>query len=426
LIAVSVAAGLLWSLAVACPPDTVAHHGDIILSFGRPALLVETCVAEAGTEYTFTYRLSNWSTRDLELCSFGVPGRGEFLPAVMAAPVGWAESYEVASECITWWLWKSSGYVLGPGETLEFALTVDGVSAIGVIEAVAGFCGSSTETAGVLAPSACAGGFPEGFSGCFCDVAAGLCVGTSLFEGEGNRIDLLSGPDEELNAICLGSWVRHGIPFGMDPDRYRFELLIDGAPIALHRQNYCVPGSVVGTALQASLWHVQFPPDFFAPGTYEVTGRWLGLEEDGSVESVWYERSIELTMIECMPAYPISEPSLPDLRPTIANAHCDCGWTPQQKYECEVNVWIEVTNEGPGASEATSLRVSADRKSSVRAVPALDPGDTFTAHARLRLEMDPGDLEGKCPIAIDAAADYADAVKESDEENNTTSTCCTP
>jgi hypothetical protein len=426
LITAAAVAGLLWGIAVGCPPDTIEHHGDVILRMGRPVLLVESCVAEAGTQYTFTYRLTNWSAGVLELCSFSAPGRGEFPSAVMASPAGWEGSYGVASECITWWSWKSGRYPLGPGETLELTLTVNGVASIGTIESVIGFCGGSPETAEILAPSACAGGFPDGFSGCFCDVSAGLCVGPTLFEGEGNRIDLLSGPDEELNGICLGSWVRHGMSWGIDPDRVRFELLIDGSPIVMTRRAYCAPGADVGNADQAVMWHVQFPPDHFAPGTYEVTGRWLGLAADGSVETVWYERTIELTMIECMPAYPISGPTLPDLRPTIANMSCDCGWTPKQEYECEVNVWVEVTNDGNDAADPSSLRVTAGRKSTVRSVPALDPGASFVAHARIRFETEPGDVGGKCPIEIEATADYADAVEESEEGNNTTSTCCTP
>jgi hypothetical protein len=45
---------------------------------------------------------------------------------------------------------------------------------------------------------------------------------------------------------------------------------------------------------------------------------------------------------------------------------------------------------------------------------------------RLRFETNPDDVDGKCPIAIDVLADYAEVVAESDEGNNTATTCCEP
>ncbi|UCF10111.1 MAG: hypothetical protein JSW65_00015 [Candidatus Bipolaricaulota bacterium] len=425
LIAAGIATAVLCISAGGCPPDTIEHHGDVILQLGRPTLLVETCAAESGGVYTFTYRLSNWSGRDLELCALSVPGMGELPTAAPSGPPEWSTSSGVASGCVTWWSWKTAGILLGPGETVSLSLVVDGPASIGTTEAVITFCGAASETAEVLAPSACAGGFPGRFSGCFCDTTTGLCVGTDLFEGEGNRIDLLSGPDEEINGACVASWVRHGFSHGINPDRYAFELTIDGSPVALHRRGYCVPGTDVGNALQAVLWHVQFPEDHFDPGTYEVSGRWLELEEDGSIATIVFERTIRLTVIECMPAYPIPGPTLPDLRARIVTVSCSCGWTPQQDFECEVDVWVEVTNEG-GDAGPSSLRVSAGGKSAVRSVPSLVAGASYTAHARIRFETAPGDVGGKCPIAIEARVDYANVVDESDEENNVAATCCAP
>ena len=429
-----VVAGLLTALlsvgggvvAVACPASTIDHSGDVILHLGRPALLVETCVSEAVDMTTFTYRLTNWSRGDLELCSVNVPGLGQFSAAVQASPMGWTASHSIASECVTWWSWKSGRFVLGPGETLELSLSVASPASFGTIEGVVGFCGGGLETAEILAPSACAGGFASAYTGCFCDAAGGGCVATERFEGEGNRINLLSGPDEEINGTCLGSWVRHGFTGGLPPDRYDFRLTIDGVAIPLVRTVFCAPGTDVGNALQSVLWHVQFPADFFAPGRYEVTGEWLELAADGSIASVFYSRTIELTMIECVPMYPITGPALPDLTVRIDNLTCACGWTPQQRFECEIDVWVTVSNEGSGPADPCGVRVEANRKLAVRTVPELAAGASYSTRVRLTFEVDPGDIEGKCPIEIEVIADYADVVKESSEENNTATACCEP
>jgi len=412
-------------VAAACPAGTIEHSGDVILLLGRPALLVETCVAELGGVYTFTYRLTNWSPGVLELCSLSVPGLGLFPTATTSGSPEWVGASEVASGCITWWSWKSDRFALGPGETIEMVLTVDVPGSIGTAEAVVSLCGGTWHTANVLIPSAC----PEGVSGyhvgCFCD-GSGACYGTKLFEGEGNRINLLSGPDEEINGTCLPSWVRHGLTAVDDPDRYDFRLTIDGVAIPLVRTVFCAPGTDVGNALQSVLWHVQFPADFFAPGSYEVTGEWLELAADGSIASVFYSRTIELTMIECVPMYPIIGPALPDLTVRIDNLTCACGWTPQQRFECEIDVWVTVTNEGSGAADPCGVRVEANRKSAVRTVPELAAGASYSTRVRLTFEADPDDLSGKCPLEIRAIADYADVVEESGEENNTATACCEP
>jgi hypothetical protein len=415
----------IGSLAIACPAGTIDHSGDVILRLGRPALLVETCVSEAGDMTTFTYRLTNWSRGDLELCSFDVPGLGQFSAAIQASPMGWTASHGIASECVTWWSWKSGRFVLGPGETVELSLSVESPASYGTIEGVVGFCAGGMETAQILAPSACAGGFPGAYTGCFCDAAGGGCIATELFEGEGNRINILSGPEEEINGICLGSWVRHGFAGGLPPDRYDFRLTIDGVEIPLERRVYCTPGTDVGNAVQSALWHVQFPADHFAPGSYEVTGQWLELADDGSVAGVFFERTITLTMIECLPIYPI-EPSLPDLTARIDKIQCVCGWTPQQEFECQVDLWLTVANEGGRIAAENGVRIEINRRSTVRTVPELDPGTSHTMRVRVSIEVDPKDIDEECPLEVEIFADYLDAIEEIAEDNNTASACCEP
>lgn len=57
----------------------------------------------------------------------------------------------------------------------------------------------------------------------------------------------------------------------LDDDVFRFELALDGAPVALHRVVH-MEGSPDG--YQTKRFYVQFKPGDFAPGSYALVGTW--------------------------------------------------------------------------------------------------------------------------------------------------------
>ena len=173
----------------------------------------------------------------------------------------------------------------------------------------------------------------------------------------------------------------------------------------------------------SSEWFVQFPPDYFEAGRlYEFVASWLDYNRPAGDRAI-FARRVEVQVLPCL--IPVTLlPPLADLIVRIEELECDCGWTPQQAYECSLTIRVVVVNQGGAPSTETFLRVRIEGRPNLKLVPALAPSEEYTVTVKTTVAADPPGQQGQCPIEIVAEIDSTESVEESDEENNTDSTCC--
>jgi len=403
-----------------CPADAIGSSADLIAT-PLGSILVESCVSEAAGVYTYLYRITNLGITGVEICQLTVPGIGLFPGATMRGLLGWTGKLTEGSACATWWSWSSDAHMsLLPGESLETSLTIDGDTTPATLWGGLTLCDGTECRAEILAPSACAGVTRDSPGGCFCsDDTTPVCTETHVFEGSGTRIVLFGGRDRQVLAVCGESWIRQGFYVLGDVDRYAFDLYIDGRRVTVERRIMCLPVEHVAWGHLTAYWHIQFPAEHFEAGRlYELMGQWYVVGDDGSPERIIYTHTIELQVLPCLvPATSAPlEPALvelPDLIIEPVDEHCECGYTPQQVYECDLTVYARIINIGDAEADTFFL------------VQLEALGDTDTVLAR---PLSPGGSEtyilnvsfprpsGHAPYTL--TVDSFDAIIEHDERNN--------
>ncbi len=412
---------VLTGTAVArCPLDAIATHSSFV-GGAIGSVAVETCVTRSGTEDTYTYTLTDLSVRALGLCSFAVAGVGVLGTTAQEAPSGWTGAELPAGSCASWWAWSTIGFGsslplppprgLIPGGSLAFSVTVEGPTTPAFVTAQIQTCGGKPFTTTVLGPSAC----PEIEEASYetsCSCSPRGCTAVDLFEGDGNRILVIGGPDTQTIPRCEPSWVRHGF---LGPDLsasdVEFRLWIDGTRIPLVQTELCTPGDEPGGSVMTVMWHTQFPPDFFDVGLHEVVGEWEAFDTPDTDPFVW-SRTITLEVVPCAIPVPSPPPELPDISLVVVRDSCNCGWTQQQQFVCDLEVVVDVKNEGAEPTGFFQICLSTDQEDARVTVPSLQPGQD----RRLTLELTCR-LAGPRPT-YRVVADCSNRVQEIDEENN--------
>jgi hypothetical protein len=83
----------------------------------------------------------------------------------------------------------------------------------------------------------------------------------------------------------------------LDDSVWRFELSIDGVPVALersfHADRFEIAGETETTMLKVHF--VQFEAGHFAPGTYDFEGRWYGDSDDDDISELEFTRTRQVT-----------------------------------------------------------------------------------------------------------------------------------
>jgi hypothetical protein len=420
-IGLAIALGVVSPIAaLACPAGSIAGAGDLAMTPFGP-IIVESCMTEDAGLFTLMYQITNETIREIGICEFYIPGFGVLSTVSADEPPGLTMSVDEASGCATWWIWKGSGAVLLPGETVTLSFTLNTEAAPTRREAHISLCDGTALTAEIIAPSACLDISDARLVGCFCGEESGSCDTTALFEGSGTRIEVL-GSERQVLAVCDESWVRHGwagVERLEDPD---FRLEIDGVEVRLERRDHCTPGTTPGLGHLASMWHVQFPAEFFEAGRlYEFTGYWYLYSRDPG-ERLIYSRTVEVQVLPCL--VPVTDPipeltpmielPCPDLIPEIADVECTCGWSDQQVYQCELAVYVKVLNVGDATADrfVTSLETSEGIAGHTMTLTELAPGDARSLTLRVVLDEPVSDLE------YTVLVDSLDEVTECDEGNN--------
>jgi len=421
--AVLIAVGIIAVAANACPPDSIAGTGDLMMTPFGP-VVVESCVTESGGTTTFHYEITNEGRSPIDLCALLVPGLGSHVTTGSSAPLGFTMDETSASGCAAWWEWMGGPAEIHPGETVTFSMSLNTPATPARRRVFLTFCDGTKDSVEALVPSACPDIADDPLAGCLCGEGDAPCESTGPHEGDGTRINLL-GLDRQVLAVCGASYVRHGFVYLDEVDPYDFTLEIDGVRQVLDQRIYCLPGDRPGAGYLGSSWFIQFPPEYFEAGRlYEFTGTWFDYEAPPG-ERVILSRTIELQVIPCLVPVILEPfvPELPDLVCEIVDVVCECAWTPDQRFECEIVATVVATNIGGGRSDLTALRLTADGGVSVRSIPELAPGESHAVLVRLKTDVDPT-AKGPCHPEIEVEIDFSDFVEEVDEANNIDAACC--
>lgn len=243
---------------------------------------------------------------------------------------------------------------------------------------------------------------------------------------ENNTVDILalcgcSGPDLAVyvsGTECVSEWIE-------DPEG----VCSDGS---LHN---CIPVAIVGVSNLGDADASAFTVRASHAGETISQGS-LGLAAGGteyfrfefpavlscSTDAEWLpvSASVELAgecdsgnndvsfAISCEPP-----PLCPDLVIENARANCRCGWTPQQTYECMLEVTLTVRNVGVApVDEAFEVTVETSESALDLTLGELEAGGS----RRLTFEIAHGDATR---IEYTATVDSTGAIEECDEDNNT-------
>jgi hypothetical protein len=336
-----------------CPLGTIETDARILSGkFGM--ISVEACFSRVGGEDTYTYRVTHMGVGTIEVCAFTVSGIGLFTTVGQTGPMAWTGTTADDAGCASWWGWSTmstlpGGAAVGPGESATFSITVPSETTPARVQTAIGLCGGAEESFLILGPSACPGVTEMGFdASCVCGPHG--CARAAAFEGDGMRIGLLpTDPDVQTIETCEPSWVRHGFSGpGAAIGTGEFRLFIDGAPVPMDAEVMCSASSELGTPLHAVLFHVQFPAEYFAPGSYDLAGEWEILASPAGPGSS-FAWSITLVVEECTTCVP--DPDCEAFVGDGARIHV-FGPVTQTIVECEPS-WVDHGFIGPGASPET-------------------------------------------------------------------------
>ncbi len=420
--------GLTIAVGARCPMDAIATDSTFV-GGASGSVAVETCVTRSGTEDTYTYTITDLSARSPGFCSFAVAGVGVLRTIAQASPPGWTGHELPAGSCASWWVWSTIGFGstllprpgLLPGGSVIVSVTVAGPTTPAEVSAQLQTCEGKPITLTVLGPSACPGILAAGYeTTCACSTRG--CTTLNLFEGDGNRIQVIGGPDTQTIPRCEPSWVRHGfLGPELSASDVAFRLRIDGMLVPLTQTEMCTPGDEPGRSVIAIMWHTQFPPNFFDVGTHEVIGEWEVFDTPDSDPFVW-SRTITLEVAPCLIPIPIPTPittlgpPLPDIRVEFVRDACSCTWTQLQQYVCEIRVTVDVTNDGTEPTGLFHVSLTADQREAMAMVPSLQPGQDRRVTLELVLNAEkPG---GEPNPSYEVIADCLGRVEEANEENN--------
>jgi len=355
---------LVWgcvAYAPSCPIGTIETDARMLTGkFGT--ITIEACLSRFGGQDTYTYRVTHLGVGMAEVCALMVSGIGLFAGLGQTAPLGWTTVADNAGSCASWWGWSTmsvfpGGMSLGPGESATFSVTLAGPTTPAEVHAAIGLCGGATEPFTILGPSACSDITEMSvYESCLCGPHG--CARGAAFDGEGSRISVNPmDPDVQTIDACEPSWVRHGFT---GPSAAigsgEFRLSVDGVPVPMDVEVTCTASYELGTLLHAVLYHVQFPANYFAPGTYDVTGEWeiFGTPVAPGTSFTW---SITLVVEACATCIP--DPGCEAFVGEGARIHV-FGPAAQSIGECEPS-WIDHGFIGPGASpESCVFRLFID------------------------------------------------------------------
>jgi len=417
------AAWVGWAVAAyapTCGTGVIASGGDVLSGeFGMVS--VDVCVEHVFDTDLYTYRLTNLGPAPAPMCAVVVSGLGTFTEVEATTPTGWSLETVEGGAGSTWWRWaedpQSEDRGLEPGEILILSISLGAETTPTDVPASIWICDRGPESFRILGPSACPSQETDrAVASCACGDEA--CTGRSLFHGEGTQLVLLRGPEEQTLLTCEPSWVRHGFSgVNLSPEDVAFALSVDGVPIPVDRVVHDVPTSVIGVENTVILWHAQFPEDWFSEGTYEIVGQWDVFDPAGFS----YTRALTLIVAPCTTLVP-----LPDLTVEVLRAGCECGWTLQDRYECELDVRAEVHNAGAVDSQESRVTLSCPFDDRRRLIPALAPGESQHVTLQATFEVSPYSGEEPCPIEFQLSVDSAEQIPESNEGNNIAEgeSCC--
>ncbi|MBN1859770.1 hypothetical protein JW848_11300 [Candidatus Bipolaricaulota bacterium] len=415
--------GLIGAVGVGCPLDAIATHSSFV-GGAAGSMAVETCVTRSGSEDTYTYTLTDLSVRTPGFCSFAVAGIGALRTVAQTSPPRWAGHEIPAGSCASWWVWSTIGFHptlpaprgLLPGASVAFSITVEAPSTPAEVSAQLLTCNGKPVTTTVLGPSACPDILSSGYEAT-CACSASGCTTINLFEGDGSRIQVIGGPDTQTIPRCEPSWLRHGfLGSELSSSDVAFRLWIDGVSVPLVQTEMCTPGDEPGGSVMAIMWHVQFPADHFDVGLHEVVGEWEALDTPDTDPFVW-RRMITLEVVPCAIPLPELDPALPDISVSLVRDDCSCGLIPPQQYVCELEVIVNVRNDGTEPTGLFHISLAADQHGTRKLVPSLQPGQDRRVTLELGFEVSkPG---GEPNPSYEVAADCLNRVNESNEENNT-------
>ncbi|UCF10587.1 MAG: hypothetical protein JSW65_02635 [Candidatus Bipolaricaulota bacterium] len=404
-----------------CPPGVIASDNEII-SGALGVVSIDLCVTRDAGVDTYTYRLANLGPTTAQVCGFLVSGMGAFSTVSQTAPPGWAGDVAEADGSASWWRWSQEGVPaeekgLAPGEAVVMSMSLAGPTSPTDGAASLGTCGREPVTLHILGPSACA--VPEGGPpAASCDCGVGGCVGRPLFEGEGERIVLLRGPETLTVTSCDPTWVRHGFSgIAMAPDEVAFRLFVDGVPIPLEPVVHFLPSAIPGIVVTVMLWHAQFAAGTFSEGAHELVGEWDVLGPDGYL----LVRPLTLIVEPCAEAA-----LLPDLEVRVTGISCGCLWGAPGNYSCDLDVRVSVENLGSVPSPVSRIELHCPEGERSRPLFELAPGEVRRTTLSVSFDLEQYAEELPCPIPFQVVVDPADAVAESDEANNIVdgSSCC--
>ena len=392
----------------ACPGTAIASDTTTVTgAFGD--VVVDVCITRSAGMDTYTYRLTYLGDPAGSVCGLLVSGKGDLETTSMSGPGDWVATAHPVTSCASWWTWSEPLFSIAPGfpmlsRTLTLSVTVGEETVPAPMPCTLAFCGKESILFWTLGPS---------------DPAA-----DARFEGEGPRVNLVTGPVLQTVLRCEPWWVQHGLIFSESvPASASFSLFLDGVEVPLVREVTCEPFAEVDTTQSYVLFHRQFNPDELGAGVYELTGVWSLAVADSPPDGLYFERTISVEVLDCAPE-PIPVPSLPDLRLSIEPGLCACDWARDQTYVCDASITVTVTNEGTVESPATGIRVGSRYDAAVAAVPELQPGAAYQVVVDLSFESNWG--KEPCPFEIEAMVDISNSIEELDEENNTASAelCC--
>lgn len=415
--------GLTRVGAAGCPAGAIATHSSFV-GGAAGSIVVESCVTRSGSEDTYTYTLTDLGVRTSGFCSFAVAGIGVLRTVAQTSPAGWVGHELSAGSCASWWAWSTVGFrptlpaprVLLPGTSVVFSITVEAPSTPAEVSAQLQTCNGKPVTTTVLGPSACSDILAAGYDAT-CACSASGCTTINLFEGDGNRILLIGGPDTQTIPQCEPSWLRHGfLGSDLSASDVAFRLWIDGVSVPLVQTEMCTPGDEPGGSLIAIMWHAKFPANYFDVGVHEVVGEWEAFDTPDMDPFTW-SRTILLEVVPCAIPLPELGPPLPDISLSLVRDDCRCGLIPPQQYVCDLQVIVDVKNEGTEPTGLFHISLSADQQTARELVPSLQPGQD--RRVTLDLTFDVGKPGGEPNPSYIVFADCLDRIVESSEDNNT-------